>query len=85
MIIHCIDEEDIDYLDSIIEDKIDQYVEFIDIVDEIVEENEDIDIYWEDSIEIGIDEVVVVSSIIELWDSDDSIKRDDWLRSSSSW
>ena len=45
MIIYYIDEENIDYFDSIIENEIDQYIEFIDIINEIIEENEDIDIY----------------------------------------
>ena len=85
MIVYCIDKEDIDYLDSIIEDEIGQYIEFIDIIDEIIEENGDIDIYWEDSIEIEVNEVVVVSSTTEFWGSNDSIREDDWLRSFSSW
>jgi len=85
LIIYCIDKEDINCLDSMIEDEIDQYIEFIDIIDEIIEENGDIDIYWEDSIEIEVNEVVVVSSTTEFWGSNDSIREDDWLRSFSSW
>ena len=68
-----------------IEDEIDQYIEFIDIIDEIIEKDEDIDIYWEDSIEIEINEVIIILDIIEFWDSNDSIRRNDWLRSLSFW
>ena len=68
-----------------IEDEIGQYVEPIGIIDGITGGGGDIDIYWESSIEIEADEVVAVSDITEFWDSDDSIRRDDWLRSSSFW
>ena len=85
MIIYCIDEEDVNCLDSMIEDEIGQCVELVGIVNEIVEGTEDIDIYWEDSIKIEANEFVAISSIIEFWGSDDSIKRDDWLRSLLFW
>ena len=68
-----------------IEDEIGQYIELVDIVDGIVEGDGDIDIYWENSIEIEADETIAVSNITEFWDSDDLIRRDDWLRSSSFW
>ena len=68
-----------------VEDGIGQCVGLIDIVDEIIEGGEDIDIYWEGSIEIETDEAAVVSDTTEFWGSDDSIRRDDWLRSSSFW
>ena len=55
-------------------DGIDQYVEFIDIIDEIMEENEDIDIYWEDLIEIKINKIIIILNIIKFWDLNDLIK-----------
>ena len=85
MIVYCIDKEDVNCLDSMIEDEIGQCVELVGIVNEIVEGTEDIDIYWEDSIKIEANEFVAISSIIEFWGSDDSIKRDDWLRSLLFW
>ena len=66
-----------------IEDEIGQYVELVDIVDGIAEGSQDINKYWENSIEIEVNEVVAILSIIEFWDSDDSIRENDWLRSSS--
>jgi len=68
-----------------IEDEIGQYVELVDIVDGIVEGDGDIDIYWENSIEIETNEAAAVSDIIEFWGSNDSIREDDWLKSPSSW
>ena len=38
-------EKDINYLDSMIEDEIDQYIELIDIIDKITEKDGNIDIY----------------------------------------
>ena len=67
-----------------IEDEIGQYVELVGIVDEIVEGGEDIDIYWENSIEIEINKIVNISNIIKLC-SDNLVIIKDWLRSSWSW
>ena len=63
-----------------IENEIDQYIELINIINEIIEEDRDINIYWENSIEIEINKIIIISDIIEFWDLDDSIRRNDWLR-----
>ena len=64
-----------------IEDRINQYVEFIDIINEIIEEDRDIDIYWENLIKIKINKIIIILNIIKFWDLNDLIKRNDWLRS----
>ena len=52
------------YLNSIIKDKINQYIEFIDIMNEIIEKDKDIDIYYENSIII-----IKTNKIVEIIDN----------------
>ena len=85
MIVYYIDREDIDCLDSMTEDEIGQYVEFIDIINEIIEENEDINKYWKNLIEIKINKIVVILNIIKFWDLNDLIKENNWLKFFLSW
>lgn len=60
-------------------DEIGQCIGSIDIIDRIIRGDGDIDRYWGDSILIDTDE------IIDILNTEDSIREDDWLRSSSFW